>query len=123
MYFINCGNRDHKRLFGADAFFDLEKEASQAAMAQDLRPGDICITARYADKARTMVDMSWYRFTHTTNQSDDKGIPQRVLHGILETSESISKVQAAADPRYQYMFAKTGAFKRRSVLRRTGDRG
>ncbi|HEY0489844.1 MAG TPA: hypothetical protein VGD30_10060 [Telluria sp.] len=123
MYFINCGNRDHERLFGTGAFFDLGTNGTQAAMAQNLRPGDTCIVARYANKARTVVYLQRYNFTHETKQTDDKGIPQRVLHGTLQGAESLSKSDAAADARYQYMFAKNGAFKRRSVLQRTGAFG
>lgn len=123
MYFINCGNRDHERLFGPGAFFDLGINGMQATMAQNLRSGDICIVARYANKARTVVNLAWYSFTHETKQTDDKGIPQRVLHGTLQKSESLSKSDAATDARYQYMFAKNGAFKRRSVLQRTGAWG
>jgi hypothetical protein len=123
MYFINCGNRDHERLFGSGAFFDLGINGAQATMAQNLQPGDTCIVARYANKARTVVDLTRYSFTHETKQVDDKGIPQRVLYGILQGSESLIKSDAATDPRYQYMFAKNGAFKRRSVLQRTGAWG
>jgi hypothetical protein len=123
MYFINCGNRNHEGLFGRGAFFDLGVDGTQATMAQNLRPGDTCIVARYADKDRTVVNLSWYSFTHETRQTDDKGIPQRVLHGALKMSESLSKSDAAADVRYQHMFAKNGAFKRRSVLQRTGAWG
>ncbi|MGZ5202941.1 MAG: hypothetical protein ACXWC4_24525 [Telluria sp.] len=123
MYFINCGNRDHERLFGRGAFFDLGVDGSQATMARNLRPGDTCIVARYANKDRTMVALAWYSYTHETRQDDDKGVPQRVLHGTLQKSESLRKSDAAADARYQYMFAKNGAFKRRSVLQRTGAWG
>lgn len=123
MFFINCGNRDHKRLFGADAFFDLGVDGSQATMAKHLRPGDTCIVARYANRSRDTVTLSWISYTHETRQSDDEGIPQRVLHGTLQKMESLSKIAAAADLRYKQMFAKNGAFKRRSVLQRTGDWG
>ena len=119
MFFINCENRDHVRIFGAGAFFDLGLEGRQAAMAPDLQKGDICITATYANKSRDMVKFSWFNFTHETKQTDDTGIPQRVLHGVLQMSETLSKIDAAADTRYHYMFAKNGAFKRQSVLRCT----
>jgi hypothetical protein len=92
-------------------------------MAQNLRPDDICILAKYADKDRQVVKLSWYRFTHEKRQTDDREIPQRVLYGVLQQSELLSKIEAAADVRYQYMFAKNGAFKRRSVLQRTGAWG
>jgi hypothetical protein len=116
MYFINCGNRDHERLFGPGAFFDLGVNGKQSTMAQNLLPGDTCIVARYADKNRTIVKLTWYSYTHDTTQTDDKGTPQRVLHGILNKVESLKKSDAAADARYLNMFAKNGSFKRRSVL-------
>ncbi len=118
MFFNNCVNRDHQKLFGPGAFFDLEAKGSQAALALGLQPGDICIVARYGDKERTVVDFSWYSFTEETNQIDEKGTPARVLRGVLNKSESLSKIEAACDARYQHMFDKNGNFKRPSVLKR-----
>lgn len=116
MYFINCGNRDHVNLFGSDAFFDLGVDGTQAGQAQNLQIGDICIVARYANQAKTLVNLDWYSFSHNTYQADDQQIPQRVLHGTLQKTETLAKSDAAADVRYQHMFTKNGAFKRRSVL-------
>lgn len=67
-----------------------------------------------------MVNLTWYSYAHDTEQIDDKGTPQRVLHGILKKVELLSKSDAAADARYQNMFNKNGAFKRQSVLQMTG---
>jgi hypothetical protein len=116
MYFINCGSRDHALLFGPSAFFDLGINGKQSTMAKNLLPGDTCIVARYADNNRTMVNLRWYSYARDTEQMDDKGTPQRVLHGILKKVELLTKFDAAADARYQHMFNKNGAFKRLSVL-------
>lgn len=121
MFFNNCINRDHQRIFGPGAFYDLETSGRQATLAQDMRPGDTCIVVAYEDKARTVVRFTWYQFTHETRQPDEKGMLARVLWGQPYQSEALSKRQAAEDTRFHILFNKLGHFKQVSVMARAGS--
>jgi aspartate 1-decarboxylase len=118
MFFNNCANRNHIKIYGPDAFYDLGTSGHQGGQARNLRPGDLCIVASYQDKAKTSVKFSWFSFEKETLSVDENGEVQRVLRGPLKKTESMSKVQAAANPQYANMFNVLGHFKRPSVIRR-----
>jgi len=119
MFFNNLANRNHKNLYGADAFYDLETNGYQAGLAKNLRSGDLCIVARYEDKDRIMVRFAWYSYTRATFKTDKQGKPQRVLRGELKNTEILRKTVAASDPRYSRMFDKLGRFKQAPVVAAT----
>ncbi|HBI70958.1 MAG TPA: hypothetical protein DDZ22_18700 [Massilia sp.] len=116
MFFNNLANRNHKNLYGADAFYDLETSGYQSGLAKDLCSGDLCIVANYEDKDRTMVKFACYSFARETLEIDKQGKPQRVLRGHLKSTEILRKTAAASDPRYSRMFDKLGRFKQAPVV-------
>jgi hypothetical protein len=120
-FFNNCHGREHARLFGSGAFFDLwttsESQAIQAEKVnRRLRTGDECIVATRATDGQ-MVFTS-YSFVHATDKPnpDDHGMPTIVFFGTAGTSETLSKGDAAQHLIYSAFFVKNGNFKRRSVI-------
>ena len=60
MYFSNCKNWPHVRLFGAGAFYDLNVTSIQASQAVGLQVGEECVFATTAPDSR--VAFTWYSF-------------------------------------------------------------
>lgn len=118
MFFNNCVNRDHKKIYGKDAFYDLGTSGHQGSQARDLRAGDTCIVASYDNKEKTRVKFVWHSFAKETLDADEKGEVQRVLRGSVIRSETLPKSAAAAAPQYANMFNVLGHFKRPSVIAR-----
>lgn len=114
--FNNCCNRDHVRIFGEGAFFDLDLRGRQASMAQDLGAGDKCIVASYGDRPSVVV-FDWYTFTHEERMADETGEIVRVMHGVRTRSEVLDKTTAARTAPYEHLFNCRGQFKQRSVVR------
>ena len=114
-YLNNCANRDHKALFGADAFYDLNTDGYQAEMHVQLRLGESCVVASQPQSG--VVLFSWYTFFGYRLTKDEKGIPVRVLDGTFVKEESMAKDRAGRHDSYRIFFDKNGNFKRRSVLR------
>jgi hypothetical protein len=113
-YLNNCVNRDHRHLFGPDAFYDLDTSGSQATKQAGFRPGDYCVVA--SQPQPDLVRFAWYKFTGFLLAVDDKQVSVRVLQGTFEKETSMSKAEAAADKYYRPFFDKNGNFKRQSVL-------
>ena len=116
VYFNNCSGRQHARMYGSGAFYDLYSTGFQATKANNLTPGQQCIVATPAKDGR--IDFDWYAFKHETIKPDDTGTPCRVFFGNLIRSETRSKGDAARDGFYSTFFDKNGNFKRHSVLQR-----
>lgn len=116
MFLNNCCNRNHVHIYGADAFYDLGTNGYQNGLARDLRKGDLCIVANYEDMEKKRAIFSWYSFISETLDTDENGEIQRVLRGSLQRSESMTKIEAAADARYGQMFDVLGRFKQAPVL-------
>ena len=92
-YLNNCVNRDHKTLYGPDAFYDLDTSATQAQKQFLFRPGDYCVVA--TQPMPNVVRFSWYRFTGSRLAPDENQWPVRVLCGTFEKEESMPKSDAA----------------------------
>jgi hypothetical protein len=118
MFFNICVNRNYKKIYGPDAFYDLGTSGRQGIQARNLRPGDICIVASYHDKDKTTVKFDWYAFARETQSPDEKGEIRRALRGSLKKTEVLSKYEAANSPQYANMFSVLGHFKRPSVIPR-----
>jgi hypothetical protein len=116
MYFLNSHNRDHKNLYGPDAFYDLDNHGHQAGLATDLLSGDTCAVISYADKNRNVVQISWYKFLKERSAYDEKGMVCRVFDGVLQKTESLLKTDAAKDPKLARFFNIKGHFKQFSVM-------
>lgn len=113
-YLNNCANRDHKKLYGDDAFYDLDTSGSQATKHYDFRRGDLCVVA--SQPTAETITFAWYKFIEFRFFVDDKGMNCRVLFGTFEKDESMPKTDAAEHKYYLPFFDKNGNFKRQSVL-------
>ena len=113
VYFNNCRSRDHVRLYGSGAFYDLSTTGSHATKATDLRLGQQCVVATTAPGNR--VAFNWYYFRRERIQRAN-GRPFRVFFGKFFTSETFSKADAARKRRYSAFFDVNGNFKRQSVI-------
>lgn len=113
-YLNNCANRDHRSLFGPDAFYDLDTSGSQAKKQFGFRPGEYCVVA--SQPKPDLVRFAWYKFIESQLALDDKQVSVRVLRGTFEKEESMSKAEAAIHKYYRPFFDKNGNFKRQSVL-------
>lgn len=106
-------------IFGPDAFYDMDPGHRNMRLANELRPGDTCIVASHASSSKADVRLSWYTLSATTTDPDEAGIPTRVFRGKLFKTETMPKVDAAADDRYRNIFTVKGAFKFELAVRRT----
>ncbi len=123
VFFNNCRCRDHARLFGAAAFYDLNTIGKQAEMATDIKRGEKCTVAAYGNDGGLLF--SWYSFSHEKLLPNPTapGMKVRVFFGKLIKSEHLSKVRAAKTKPYAVFFNVLGNFKRPSVIQpRVGRR-
>jgi hypothetical protein len=116
VYFNNCRGREHARMFGRGAFYDLDTTGFQATKANNLGVGQKCIVAAPADDGQ--IVFSWYSFLRETVKPDDEGHPCRVFFGKFIKSDTLSKGDAACNGLYSTFFNKDGNFKRQSVIQR-----
>jgi hypothetical protein len=117
LFLNNCRRRDHARLFGKTAFYDLNTFGLQASMATDVVPGQKCIVASYNDDGDIQFD--WYAFDKETLDAnpDQKNTKVRVFHGKKLETETMSKKKAAGSRKYGQFFNVKGGFKRPSVIK------
>lgn len=113
-YLNNCVNRDHRTLFGPDAFFDLDTSGQQAMKQFGFKPGEFCVVASQPEP--DLVKFTWFKFTGTRLAVDDRKMNVRVLLGTFEKEEAMSKAEAVVHKYYRPFFDKNGNFKRQSVL-------
>ena len=116
VYFNNCQRREHERIYGSGAFYDLNTFGSQATKAHNLGVGQQCIVA--TPEKDGMVVFSWYELLRESDMPDDKGDRYRVFFGKRIKSGTLSKGDAARDGLYSTFFDKNGKFKRPSVIQR-----
>lgn len=117
LFLNNCRRRDHARLFGKTAFYDLNTFGLQASMATDVVSGQKCIVASYDDEGNVQFD--WYAFDKETldTDPDQKNKKVRVFHGKKLKTETMSKQKAARSKQYGQFFNVNGDFKRPSVIK------
>jgi hypothetical protein len=116
VYCNNSNRREHERIFGSGAFYDLATVGYQATKATNLSVGQQCIVAT-PDKDGKIV-FSWYEFLREVVQQDDEGNSCRAFFGKRIKSDTLSKGDAARDVLYSAFFDKNGNFKRQSVIQR-----
>src|SRR5262245_56425503 len=97
-FFNNCKARDHERLFGPGAFFDLDTTGHQATLATELGTGEQCIVVEPGPDGALTFD--WYTYQRDETMPDDAGIVCRVLFGDLIKTETRSKADAISDGLY-----------------------
>jgi len=113
-YLNNCRNRDHQRLFGSDAVYDLNTWGVQETMHSRLRPGVRCVIA--SQPRQGTVRFAWYTYTGSRLAPDENNQLVHVLRGAFQREESMSKVDAAAHKDYRPFFKINGHFKNQSVI-------
>ena len=117
VYFNNCKNRPHERLFGPGAFYDLNVTGVQASQAAGLPVGQACVVATTAPDHR--VTFTWYSFLRerrlVERDSDDRTL-FRVFFGDAQHAETLSKEAAVAHLRYRAFFNIRGHFKQQSTI-------
>jgi 5-methylcytosine-specific restriction endonuclease McrA len=117
VYFNNCKNREHERLFGNGAFYDLNVTGIQASQAVGLQPGQECVVATTAPDNR--VTFTWYSFLRERRlreRASEARTQYRVFFGDPILAETFSKEDAAAHPRYRFFFNVKGHFKQQSTI-------
>lgn len=116
VYFNNCNGRDHKRIFGDGALYDLDTVGHQATKANNLSPGQQCIVA--TPESDGQIAFRWYKLSREAVKPDGEGHPCRVFFGKCVKTDRLSKGSAARDGTYSTFFDKNGNFKRHSVIQR-----
>jgi hypothetical protein len=117
VYFNNCKNRPHERLFGPRAFYDLSVTGIQASQAVGLPVGQECVVTTTAPDNH--VTLTWYSFLRERRlrerDSEDRTL-YRVFFGDALHAETLSKDAAAVHPRYRAFFNARGHFKQQSTI-------
>ena len=120
VYMINLNGRDHERIYGRQAFFDLDQFGRQASMLPNIQPQEECLVASYKDKGagkNRMVVFKTYIFKREAAcSSEDVSVSCRVFFGELTRTITMRKSAAILAPLYAPFFNKVGNFKRRSVV-------
>ncbi len=111
----NCRGREHTRLYGVDAFYDLYTTGYQANMATDLRADQVCVVA--SKPSIGGIAFSWYSFEREELMKDDEKITCRVFFGPHIRTETLSRAEAVKHGDYSGFFDINGNFKRRSVIK------
>lgn len=119
IYLNNCRGREHERIYGTGAFYDLSFEGRQGSQATDLQAGQPCVVASY--DVEGIIRFDWWLFDKETPIHDDEGTRWRVMFGAQVFDESLSKSKAADSNRYSSLFNVVGHFKRPSVVVGTVD--
>lgn len=115
-YLSNCNARQHARMFGSGAFYDLGVTGHQARLATDLSKDQQYVVATPTKDGK--IAFEWFRFSRMTVKPDDEGIRCRVFFGDSIKEGKLNKGDAARHPLYSIFFNKNGDFKRgHSVLR------
>ena len=122
--FNNCHKRDHVKLYGNDAFFDLDIFGSQAKDADRLRrelnTGDVCIVAtpKIAGDLTCEIRFDHYEFSGTKILRDrERRVDCHVYFGKHIEAKRLSRADARRHGIYKNFFNINGHFKRRSVQR------
>jgi hypothetical protein len=116
VFFNNCNGRDHVKLYGKGAFYDLGTKGFQSTQATNLQPGQECVVA--SRDGPDIIVFKWYRFSKEVVKLDDQGILYRVFIGdIIESkTDRFPQSVAAKKKPYSIFFDVNGNFKRRSTI-------
>jgi hypothetical protein len=124
MLFNNSRKRNHVKLYGNDAFFDLETSGPQAKVADrlatELTVGETCVVATPDIQYDTASDVTFdtYRFSRGAVKRDrERNVPCHAYFGKLSKTETMSRREAMKHPVYSQFFNINGHFKRPSVMR------
>jgi hypothetical protein len=125
MYFFNnCRGREHSRMYGRGAFYDLGTTGFQATKATDFGVGDKCIVATRRQGNDRKIEFTRFvckrveTIKQTMNpQDEDYKMLNRVFFRTVVKRETLSKGKAARHKDYSAFFDRNGNFKRQSAIR------
>ncbi len=122
VYMLNVHRRNHQKIYGPGAFFDLNQDGQQANLLLDIRPQQECLVVSYSEakgqRKDPEVEFSTYLFERAELlESEDAGVFCRVFFGSIKSSLTMSKSTAIKMPIYAPFFSKIGHFKQRSVVK------
>jgi hypothetical protein len=110
----NRKNKQHEKIYGAGAFYDIYTSDRQAVWADQFVPGDSCIVLSEPTPGR--IAFNWYKFAQKKRGRYD-GKPTRVFFGKRFKSENLARADAMIDALYSKFFATNGRIKRQNLLR------
>jgi hypothetical protein len=114
IYFLsNCNRRQHARMYGPGAFYDLDVEGHQAKLATDISKGQKCVVAtpKNPNKNRDIA-FEWFVLARIAIKRDvERDVLCRVFFGDHIDEETLSKGDAARHPLYKIFFDTNGNFK------------
>lgn len=113
VFLNNCQNRNHVKLYGGDAFYDLGTTGFQSKLALNLPVGQKCIVASTGEENE--IVFKWFSFKSEDVRRDDRGVLCRVFFGNFIKLEQYTKADAARKEPYSAFFDVNGNFKRHSV--------
>jgi hypothetical protein len=117
----NCRNRDHVKLFGEGAFYDVDANGSQGNWKGVIRQGDHCIVAtrEKASNKKVLERKVYFRTfeleTTKTMSAKNEG-PNDVFFGRFIEEFSCLQREAINMPPYSFFFNCNGYFLMRSVI-------
>ena len=116
VYFNNCKNRPHSKLFGNGAYFDLDITGHQSTLVPHLPVGQDCVVASQSKDDQITFD--WYELTHEKTMPEKRtpGVKYRVFFGDRVSSTTLTRLVAAGLKHYEPFFDKLGRFKQQSVI-------
>jgi hypothetical protein len=109
VFLLNNRIRDHKSLFGPNAFCDLDTDKPRANKAHMFHKDDYCVVLREHQKGH--VVLKWYRFKGlrpAIDKVDRK--PVGALFGPFIKQELMAKERAFQHPTYNNFFKVTEYF-------------
>jgi hypothetical protein len=117
----NLHGREHEKIFGHQAFFDLNLFGQQAAMLRNIPSQQECIVVSYKNKKRAdkdpIVEFKTYILQKEAFcESENVGVFCRVFFGEIKETISMLKSEALKMPSYAPLFNKVGHFKQRSII-------
>jgi hypothetical protein len=110
----NRKNKQHERIYGAGAFYDIYTSDRQAVWSDQFVPGDSCIVLSEPTPGR--IAFNWYKFAQKKRGRYD-GKPTHVFFGKRFKSENLARADAMIDALYSKFFATNGRIKRQNLLR------
>ena len=113
-YLFNNRGRDHKKLFGDDAVFDLDWPAQEKDWNR-VRFGEAGRVLRWADKPKGNLIIDLYKLTGwRIANNPETGGEVRIVQGTYQATETITYEQALRT--HSHIFNKAGNLKQVSVL-------
>ena len=113
-YLFNNRRRDHKKLFGDDAVFDLDWPAQERDWRR-ITLNEAGRVLRWADEPKGELIIDVYKLTGwRTASNPETGGEVRIIQGVFRSSETISYEEARR--KHASIFDKVGSLKQVSVL-------